>query len=1170
MKKFRYPGARPFTSEQTAIFFGRDKEKKEMLQLIDLEQILLLHSKSGMGKSSLINAGVIPELTKNGSDDPMKSTAYVPILFRFGAYTEDNQDTPFRITRRRIRMEHPIENSFLEKILPGDRSLWAYLKNVQICRPQAKGFVLIFDQFEELFTYPKEQVQLLGKELASAFFEEIPQRFINGFEQRYKEDPSFLSEEEMNLLHEPFNLKIIFSIRSDRMSLMDKLKRFFPTILKNTYELEALSIESAEEAIINPAYSQEKGFISPTFDYSDEALEYILSYLTKSKTQKIESFQLQILCQYVEAEVMEQNLKEVTKENLGDLDEIYANYYGNQIAKLPDEEDQLAARRFIEEGLILEEEKRRLSLHESQILSFYGISRELLRKLVDTHLIRREPTTKGGYIYELSHDSIVAPILKAKKERRKKEEILAEERRKKEEAARLQKLEEERKKDKKRLATLQRANIATILAVLLTIFGGIWFIESTRQSREDAEKAARLEAKELETRKFAESNRLTSQAMLTERVNRTKALQLIKEAREENSENPLANRVLNELLITSKSYPFYQHELKGHTNHISSIDITEDGQWIISGGKDSRIIVWTTNGDTLDINQSHEGIVNSVEFSMNGKQAVSASDDEKAIVWNVTNEGALVDSAQLIHTQSVNDASFSSDGRSLITCQAGLGHAVKLWRKKRDKWNLVDSINTTKNGTMTAGLLTKGVNFEAVYSGESGFVEAYSFKYDTSRVLLDLGADISVNTIALSENESYLAAGLDNGMIKLVNFKTGKEIITFFAHDAALRDIHFGVDGKSILSCGLDKKAKHWDLNGRLLTTYLGNRDGVTGVATDEKGKYIVTGGEDKVIKVWEQVQYYKYQREASKKAVMAVDFSDDGKYMATGSLDQQVKIYEVATGELFARFSTSGNINALCFLPGTKLLAAASGRKILLFNVNTRKQEQEFFDRFEGLKGWQGYVMCLAPHPSNPTLLVAGNRRGHLVVWDHTKGEVVKENREAHPNEIFDLAFSSSGKYLITGSKDRTARIWDFSNLNDPITKIEEHEDFVRAVAGSPVTDTLFLTGSWDNTIKLWNLKGERLQNFEGHTSDVSSLDFSDSGNEFISASSDETVRIWRIDGGEMPSIIQHDQSIRAAVYSPGKAPEFILTGCKDGTARLWETNRAETLLEELDNLNQ
>src|SRR6185436_13246777 len=97
----------------------------------------------------------------------------------------------------------------------------------------------------------------------------------------------------------------------------------------------------------------------------------------------------------------------------------------------------------IEEGLIFAKEERRITLYEGQIQSTYGVSGELLRKLADTHIIRSEPHSSGGYMYEVSHDTLVAPILKAKARRYQKE---AEEKRQQE----LLELKQQRKKKIKR------------------------------------------------------------------------------------------------------------------------------------------------------------------------------------------------------------------------------------------------------------------------------------------------------------------------------------------------------------------------------------------------------------------------------------------------------------------------------------------------------------------------------------------------------------------------------------------------------------------------------------------------------------------------------------------------------------------------------------------------
>ena len=92
--KYRYPGAYSFSTEQKALFFGRETPIKELYQLVRLEQLIVLYGKSGLGKTSLINAGIVPLVLAEGS--------YEPIAIRFNAWTKGKKDTPSDIVRTEI------------------------------------------------------------------------------------------------------------------------------------------------------------------------------------------------------------------------------------------------------------------------------------------------------------------------------------------------------------------------------------------------------------------------------------------------------------------------------------------------------------------------------------------------------------------------------------------------------------------------------------------------------------------------------------------------------------------------------------------------------------------------------------------------------------------------------------------------------------------------------------------------------------------------------------------------------------------------------------------------------------------------------------------------------------------------------------------------------------
>lgn len=443
----RYPGSKPFTRDDEKLFFGRDEDIARLTTFIQVERTTVLYGKSGLGKTSLLNAGVLPKLESEHQ--------YRIIPVRFGSHTQGNLKHPLDIVGEEIAGLHSDKKTFLDEIEPEDISLWQHIKSLELALPNQTAFLLVFDQFEELFTYP-DGVSDFAKALADLLYGRMSADFQRALRLATRNNPNLLTPEQLEFLERPVNLRVLMSIRSDRMSNLDRMSSQIPSILLNCYELKSLSRAQAEDAIISPA--QKAGeFQSLAFTYQPEALEKILNYLTQDATKSIESFQLQILCHYVEENiVIAKGDTYVEEQDLGDLETIYQNYYHDSIKKLGAQEEQLKAQVFIEEGLIFAKENRRLSLYDGQIYSTFNISPEFLRRLADTHIIRSEPHSGGGYLYEVSHDTLVPPILKAKALRYRRVEA--------------QRLEQELlEKKKKRRRKIRRALLVLSLPAIFVI-----------------------------------------------------------------------------------------------------------------------------------------------------------------------------------------------------------------------------------------------------------------------------------------------------------------------------------------------------------------------------------------------------------------------------------------------------------------------------------------------------------------------------------------------------------------------------------------------------------------------------------------------------------------------------------------------------------------------------
>jgi hypothetical protein len=476
LSKKRYPGPQPFSPEDKAIFFGRNNDIQALLEYLDLFDFVTLYSQSGLGKSSLLNAGIIPALNQ--------LTGLTCVKVRLGSYSDYNAKVPLVASKEQIADQlNTTSNDLINQLIPNDNSLWSLLKSYYL-NGGNKEIILVFDQFEELFSHSKESITQFKHELSELINAQVPLRFRNELEHHFIKRENTFTDEELDALHEPLSIKVLIAIRSDRMSLLNNLSDKLPNILQNCYELKPLSRSEAEEAILEPAYLKGDYFVSPVFDYEDDAIEDILSFLINDKSGGIESFQLQIVCQHLENLVIREQRQHIQQKDLANLGTLYETYYKNKLALLTNPEERQTVRKLIEEGLIFEEEERRLSLYEGQIYQHYQISPELLKRLVDFHLLRAEPSIKGGYTYEITHDTLVHPIVKAKRERLQVE---------RQEAARLAALEREaeleklRAKNRKERKAKNRAMMVAAIAIisaLVAVFAVIKAQRSDQQARE--------------------------------------------------------------------------------------------------------------------------------------------------------------------------------------------------------------------------------------------------------------------------------------------------------------------------------------------------------------------------------------------------------------------------------------------------------------------------------------------------------------------------------------------------------------------------------------------------------------------------------------------------------------------------------------------------------------
>lgn len=178
--------------------------------------------------------------------------------------------------------------------------------------------------------------------------------------------------------------------------------------------------------------------------------------------------------------------------------------------------------------------------------------------------------------------------------------------------------------------------------------------------------------------------------------------------------------------------------------------------------------------------------------------------------------------------------------------------------------------------------------------------------------------------------------------------------------------------------------------------------------------------------------------------------------------------------------------------------------------------------------------------------------------LWRLAHSELL--NLSGHSSAVNAVAFSPDGKWLATGSRDHTVKLWDAITGQELLT-IKGHEADVSSVSFSPDGKHL-VTGSWDRTAKVWDATtGRELLTLNGHSSSVSSAAFSLDGKRLVTGGWDRIVKVWDVASGQtLLALAGHTASVSSVAFSPdGKR---LMTGSLDRTAKVWDATTGQELL--------
>lgn len=398
--KRRYPGVRHFEERDQTQFRGRTTAAEDLLLRVLSVRLLLQFAPSGVGKTSLLTAGLFPLLRPHH---------YFPFIVRLNQPEESLVEAV-----RRSLTGALVDFKLNEPVIPNEaESLWSLLAGTQLWTPDLLLLtpVLVFDQFEEIFTlrdagFRDEFARQIG-ELAAG----TPRRIAEG-----------MADAEQDCAPPP--LKIVISLREEYLGKLDEFSIRIPELFRERLRVAPLSADEARQAIVEPAALPGGDWASPPFGYSDDTLAQLIDFIdgSSSVVKVIEPLTLQLVCRRAEEMAIERGsagagITLVMQDfgGLPGLDRLVRDHYEQVLGQIESARVRRHAQRLFEEGL-LDPAGKRLMLEQGEIERNYRIGAPILDVLVASSVLRREPRNESVF-YEISHDRLTETIARHRRPR---------------------------------------------------------------------------------------------------------------------------------------------------------------------------------------------------------------------------------------------------------------------------------------------------------------------------------------------------------------------------------------------------------------------------------------------------------------------------------------------------------------------------------------------------------------------------------------------------------------------------------------------------------------------------------------------------------------------------------------------------------------------------------